>query len=45
VPREELLKSVAGKDGIYCTLCDKIDKELLDSAGPNLKVVATISVG
>uniref|UniRef100_A0A336LW09 Glyoxylate reductase/hydroxypyruvate reductase n=1 Tax=Culicoides sonorensis TaxID=179676 RepID=A0A336LW09_CULSO len=45
VPREELLKRVVGKDAIYCTLCDKIDAEVLDAAGPSLKVIGTISVG
>lgn len=45
VPRDELLKNVAGKDAIYCTLCDKIDTEVLEAAGPNLKVIGTISVG
>lgn len=39
------MRNVVGKDGIYCTLTDKIDVELLEHAGPNLKVVATISVG
>ena len=32
-----------GVDGILCTLNDKIDSELLDAAGPNLKVVSTFS--
>uniref|UniRef100_A0A336KAD8 Glyoxylate reductase/hydroxypyruvate reductase n=1 Tax=Culicoides sonorensis TaxID=179676 RepID=A0A336KAD8_CULSO len=45
VPRNELLKNVSGKDALYCTLCDKIDAEVLDAAGPNLKVIGTISVG
>ncbi|XP_052864844.1 glyoxylate reductase/hydroxypyruvate reductase [Anopheles cruzii] len=45
VPRDEFLKNVAGKDAIYCSLNDRIDKELLDQAGPNLKVISTISVG
>ncbi|CAG9788896.1 unnamed protein product [Diatraea saccharalis] len=45
VPRADFLKEVVGTNGIYCALTDKIDKELLDAAGPNLKVVATISVG
>lgn len=44
-PRDFLLKNIAGKDGLYCFLSDKIDKELLDTAGPNLKVVSTFSVG
>lgn len=45
VPREELLRNVPGKDALFCTLADKIDAEVLDQAGPNLKVVATMSVG
>ncbi|KAL0822010.1 hypothetical protein ABMA28_005390 [Loxostege sticticalis] len=45
VPRAEFLKSVAGANAIYCSLSDRIDKELLDAAGPGLKVVSTISVG
>ncbi|GLG94316.1 Glyoxylate reductase/hydroxypyruvate reductase [Gryllus bimaculatus] len=45
VPREELLKKVKGKDALFCLLTDKIDKELLESAGPSLKVIATMSTG
>ncbi|CAD0202447.1 unnamed protein product [Chrysodeixis includens] len=45
VPREEFLKLVPGVNAIYCCLTDKIDKELLDAAGPDLKAVATMSVG
>uniref|UniRef100_A0A8C5C4P0 D-isomer specific 2-hydroxyacid dehydrogenase NAD-binding domain-containing protein n=1 Tax=Gadus morhua TaxID=8049 RepID=A0A8C5C4P0_GADMO len=45
VPRAELLKGVEGAHGILCLLSDKIDAELLDAAGPNLKVISTLSVG
>ncbi|XP_063536881.1 glyoxylate reductase/hydroxypyruvate reductase [Cydia strobilella] len=45
VPRNELLKGVVGASGIFCALTEKIDKELLNAAGPQLKVVGTISVG
>ncbi|XP_064423166.1 glyoxylate reductase/hydroxypyruvate reductase-like [Latimeria chalumnae] len=45
VPRSELLKKVVGLDGLYCLLTEKIDAELLDAAGPNLKIVSTMSVG
>jgi glyoxylate reductase len=45
IPRAELLKRVAGKDALICVLTDRVDDELLDAAGPQLKVVATISVG
>ncbi|XP_062864741.1 glyoxylate reductase/hydroxypyruvate reductase b [Trichomycterus rosablanca] len=45
VPRQELLKKVKGCDGLMCVLTEKIDAELLDAAGPNLKVLSTMSVG
>ncbi|XP_072526436.1 glyoxylate reductase/hydroxypyruvate reductase isoform X1 [Salminus brasiliensis] len=45
VPRQELLKKVRGCDGLLCVLTEKIDAELLDAAGPNLKVLSTMSVG
>lgn len=45
IPRADLLEGVTGKDAIYCALTEIIDKEVLDQAGPNLKVVSTISVG
>lgn len=45
MPREELLKKIPGKDAIFCLLTDKVDEEFLDAAGPNLKVIGTMSVG
>ncbi|BFZ23857.1 hypothetical protein BsWGS_26896 [Bradybaena similaris] len=45
VPRSELLEQVKGVDAVFCTISDIIDAELLDAAGPQLKVVATMSVG
>lgn len=45
VPRAELLKGVQGAHGLLCLLSDKIDAEVLDAAGPNLKVISTLSVG
>lgn len=45
IPRETLLEWVAGCDGLYCLLTEKINDELLDAAGPQLKVVSTMSVG
>lgn len=45
VPREDLLKGVQGAHGLLCMLSDKIDAEVLDAAGPNLKVISTLSVG
>uniref|UniRef100_A0A2L2XWU9 Glyoxylate reductase/hydroxypyruvate reductase n=1 Tax=Parasteatoda tepidariorum TaxID=114398 RepID=A0A2L2XWU9_PARTP len=45
IPRDALLKGVAGKDGLLCLLTDPIDKEVLDAAGPQLRVIASMSVG
>ncbi|XP_069107524.1 glyoxylate reductase/hydroxypyruvate reductase-like [Argopecten irradians] len=45
IPRAELLKRVKGIEGLYCLLTERIDKEVLDAAGSQLKVVATMSVG
>jgi glyoxylate reductase len=43
--REELLQAVKDKDGILCLLTDKIDAEVFDAAGPQLKVVSNYAVG
>ncbi|OXA37254.1 Glyoxylate reductase/hydroxypyruvate reductase [Folsomia candida] len=45
VPRDYFLKNVSGVDGIFCLVTDRIDAEVLDAAGPQLKVVGTMSVG
>ena len=70
MPRDILLKSIQGMDGVYCFITDKIDSEFLEAAGkvlflsifckmsfqrlknselklagPNLKVIGTMSVG
>src|SRR5215213_8716376 len=44
-PRDELLGAVEGCDGILTLLTDRIDGELLDRAGPQLKVVSNYAVG
>jgi len=36
ISREELVKQVQGIDGLFCMLTDKIDKEILNSAGCSL---------
>lgn len=45
IPRPVLLRKIAGKDALFCLVTEKVDSELLDAAGPNLKVVGTMSVG
>jgi len=44
-PRDELLRRVAGCDGILTLLTDRVDEALLDAAGPGLKVVSNYAVG
>ena len=44
-PRAALLDRVAGCDGILTLLTDRVDDELLDAAGPRLRVVANYAVG
>ena len=44
-PREELLARVRGVDGIVCLITDRIDAEVLDAAGPQLRVVSQMAVG
>jgi lactate dehydrogenase-like 2-hydroxyacid dehydrogenase len=40
-----LLDRVRGIDGLLCLLTDRIDGEVLDAAGPQLKVVSNHAVG
>src|SRR5438067_5616013 len=44
-PRDELLRRIEGIDGFLALLTDKVDDELLDRAGPQLKVVSNYAVG
>ncbi|MEN6484511.1 MAG: D-glycerate dehydrogenase [Syntrophobacteraceae bacterium] len=42
--REKLLRGLEGKDGLLCSITDRIDGELLDRA-PGLKIIANYGVG
>ena len=44
-PRDELLKRVAGCNGILSLLTDRIDAEVMDAAGEQLKVISNFAVG
>jgi lactate dehydrogenase-like 2-hydroxyacid dehydrogenase len=44
-PRDELLRRVAGCDGVLTLLTDRVDDEFLDAAGPGLRVVSNYAVG
>ena len=45
MPREMLLQRVKGADAILSLLTDKMNGELFDAAGPQLKIVANFAVG
>jgi len=45
IPRRELLKRVKGKHVIFSLLTEKIDKQVMDAAGPQLKLIANYAVG
>lgn len=45
LPRDILLERVKDKDGILCLLTDTIDKEVMDAAGSNLRVISNYAVG
>jgi glyoxylate reductase len=45
IARDELLKRVAGADSIVSLLTEKIDAELLDAAGKQLRSVSNVAVG
>lgn len=45
ITREELLKGVEGVSAIVCLLTEKIDAEVMDKAGSNLKVISNYAVG
>ena len=44
-PREELLRRIAGCDGVLTLLTDQVDDAFLDAAGPGLRVVSNYAVG
>jgi len=41
----EILRLVHNCDGLICLLSDRVDAELLDAAGPRLRIVANYAVG
>jgi glyoxylate reductase len=43
--RDELLKHVKGVNGLLSLLTDKVDGELMDAAGEQLKVISNLAVG
>ena len=43
--RNILLEKVARRDGLLCLLTDPIDGDVMDAAGPQLKVISNCAVG
>ncbi len=43
--RKEILVNVKGMHGLICMLSDKIDREVIEAAGPQLKVISSYSTG
>ncbi len=44
-PRQIVIERAAGADGILCLLNDRIDGEIMDAAGPQLKIISNCAVG
>lgn len=45
MPHDEIMKQIKGVDALYCMIPDKIDKAVIEAAGPQLKCVCTMTVG
>ncbi|NQV00708.1 MAG: D-glycerate dehydrogenase [Parcubacteria group bacterium] len=45
ISREDLLEGVKGVDAILSVLTEKIDKEVMEAAGKQLKIIANYAVG
>ncbi len=45
IGRSELLAGVKGIDALLCILTDAIDGEVMEAAGPQLKIIANYAVG
>lgn len=45
IPREELLEKVKGAEAILSVLTEKIDGEVMEAAGSQLKIIANYAVG
>ncbi len=43
--REELIAGIRDHDAVLCLLTERIDREVIDAAGPRLKVISNMAVG
>jgi len=44
-PKKVLIDKVKGIDGLYCVLTEKIDKEIINAAGEQLRGISQVAVG
>jgi len=44
-PKNVLIEKVRVVDGLYCLLTDKIDREIIDAAGEQLRGISQVAVG
>ncbi|MGB4214751.1 MAG: D-glycerate dehydrogenase, partial [Dethiobacteria bacterium] len=44
VTRQEMMEGIKEADALLCLLCDRVDREVIESA-PKLKLVANMAVG
>jgi glyoxylate reductase len=44
-PYEVLVEKIASVDGLLCLLTDRIDRDLIETAGESLKVISQMAVG
>ncbi|NDJ62205.1 MAG: D-glycerate dehydrogenase [Chloroflexi bacterium] len=44
-PYDTLIERVRGVDGILCSITERIDANLIEAAGPQLKVISQMAVG
>lgn len=45
MPRDVLLQRVRGAEAILCTITERINVEVMESAGPTLRIIANMAVG
>src|SRR5213076_103629 len=45
IPRDQLLRRIVGVHGAVTLLTERVDAELLDAAGPQVRIVANYAVG
>lgn len=45
IPKKILIEKVKNIDGLLCLLADTIDKEIMEVAGPRLRIIANYAVG